>query len=84
MAGPEARSPLPSLSGPSEPITWVGHTPSPEFGELLPAVYFLYSGPAEGLASVFPPRYNWVHLGSSSFPSSRVHELSWIHCPLGP
>ena len=83
MAGPEARSPLLSLSGPSEPITWVGHTPS-EFGELFSTVYFLYSGPAEGLASVFPPRYNWVHLGTSSFPSSRVHELSWIHCPLGP
>lgn len=68
MAGPEARSLLPPLSGTCEHTIWVGHAPSPDLGELFPAVSRLSSGPVEALASVFAPRCNWAHLSSSSFP----------------
>lgn len=76
MAAPESRSRLSPLSGLRVCTTWVGHALSPDLGELFPAVLLLSSGPVEGLASVFPSRYNWAHLSSSSFPSSRVPDLS--------
>ena len=84
VAGLNARSLLLSLSDTSEPTTWVGHIPSPDLGELFPAMPLLSSEPGKGLALVFSPRCYWAHLSSSFFPSSAVPDLSWIYCPLRP
>ena len=61
MTGPEARPLQPSASGVREQSRWVGPAPSPDLGDLFPAVSLLSSGPHEGLAHVFPQ----VFLGST-------------------
>lgn len=60
-----------SVSGIREHPGWIGQAPSPALGDLVPAVPLLSSGPGEGLAAVFPPRWSWVHLSSSPFPPPR-------------
>ena len=55
MTGPEARPLQPSASGVREQSRWVGPAPSPDLGDLFPAVSLLSSGPHEGLAPAFPP-----------------------------
>ena len=54
MAGLEARSLLPSLSGTSEHTTWIGHVPSPDLESYSQLCLFCPQGQSKGWRLYFP------------------------------